>query len=101
MACHGLGTVALDRDVLQLTPQGHRMNAGLVHRVRPSPSICCYGFETFIPLRDAGLGSRERGCRYQAHAMNTLALIRAQILKAQRLHQAQLASVSKSLAPIF
>jgi hypothetical protein len=33
--------------------------------------------------------------------MNTLALIRAQILKAQRLHQAQLASVSESWAPIF
>jgi hypothetical protein len=33
--------------------------------------------------------------------MNTLALIRAQILKAQRLHQAQLVSVSKSWAPIF
>ena len=101
LACHGLGRVALDRDVLQPTPQGHRTNAGLVHRVQPSPSIRCYGFETFIPLRDAGLGSRERGCRYQAHAMNTLALIRAQILKAQRLHQAQLASVSKSWAPIF
>ncbi|MEY2749655.1 MAG: hypothetical protein RLZZ168_1671 [Cyanobacteriota bacterium] len=33
--------------------------------------------------------------------MNTLALIRAQILKAQRLHQAQLASVSKSWTPIY
>ena len=33
--------------------------------------------------------------------MNTLALIRAQILKAQRLHQAQLANVSRAWAPIF
>ena len=63
--------------------------------------IRCYGFATFIPSRDAGLGSRERGCRYQAHAMNTLALIRAQILKAQRLHQAQLATVSNPRAQIF
>ena len=33
--------------------------------------------------------------------MNTLALIRAQILKAKRLHQAQLASVSNTRAQIF
>ena len=32
--------------------------------------------------------------------MNTLALIRAQILKAQRLHQAQLATVSNPRAQI-
>jgi len=30
--------------------------------------------------------------------MNTLALIRAQILKAQRLHQAQLATMSNSVS---
>ncbi|MEN9767838.1 MAG: hypothetical protein RLZZ32_1798 [Cyanobacteriota bacterium] len=33
--------------------------------------------------------------------MNTLALIRAQILKAQRLHQAQLVSVRQAWAPIY
>ena len=33
--------------------------------------------------------------------MNTLALIRAQILKAQRLHQAQLATVTNPRAQIF
>jgi hypothetical protein len=33
--------------------------------------------------------------------MNTLALIRAQILKAKRLQQAQLVSVKKAWAPIF
>jgi hypothetical protein len=33
--------------------------------------------------------------------MNTLALIRAQILKAKRLHQAQLASTSNTRTLIF
>ena len=33
--------------------------------------------------------------------MNTLALIRAQILKAKRLHQAHLATVSNPRAQIF
>jgi len=53
------------------------------------------------PFWDARLGSRERGCQLQATAMNTLALIRAQILKAKRLHQAQLASVINPRAQIF
>jgi hypothetical protein len=52
-------------------------------------------------LWDARLGSRERGCQLEATAMNTLALIRAQILKAKRLHQAQLATVSNPRAQIF
>ena len=65
------------------------------------PSSRCYSFFTFIPIWDARLGSRERGCQFQATAMNTLALIRAQILKAKRLHQAQLASVSNPRAQIF
>ena len=62
---------------------------------------CYYHSRTFIPSWDARLGSRERGCQLEATAMNTLALIRAQILKAQRLHQAQLATVSNPRAQIF
>ena len=73
----------------------------LVHHEHFSASIRCYSFITFIPSWDARLGSRERGCQLEATAMNTLALIRAQILKAQRLHQAQLATVSNPRAQIF
>jgi len=42
-------------------------------------------------------GSRERGCQLEAHAMNTLALIRAQILKAQRLQQDSARQCEKGL----
>ncbi len=72
-----------------------------VHHEHFAASSRCYTFITFIPSRDARLGSRERGCQLEATAMNTLALIRAQILKAQRLHQAQLATVSNPRAQIF
>ena len=73
----------------------------MVHHEHFCTGSRCYTFNTFIPLWDARLGSRERGCQLEATAMNTLALIRAQILKAQRLHQAQLATVSNPRAQIF
>ena len=72
-----------------------------VHHEHFRPVAVATLFFTFIPLWDARLGSRERGCQLEATAMNTLALIRAQILKAQRLHQAQLATVSNPRAQIF
>lgn len=83
------------------TPLGASTNTQSVHHEHFYASSCCYTFCTFIPSRDARLGSRERGCQLEATAMNTLALIRAQILKAQRLHQAQLATVSNPRAQIF
>ena len=82
-------------------PERVRKITRAVHREHVFTGSRCYGFATFIPDGDARLGSRERGCQFQATAMNTLALIRAQILKAKRLHQAQLASVSNTRAPIF
>lgn len=91
---------------IQVSTDGRRYHQALqstrlVHHEHLWTSSRCYTFLTFIPLWDARLGSRERGCQLEATAMNTLALIRAQILKAQRLHQAQLATVSNPRAQIF
>lgn len=58
-----------------------------------------------IPERSSHLGRKPwqqgTGLPQMRHVMNPLALIREQILKAERLRQAQLASVQNPKAEIF
>ena len=67
----------------------------------PGSSSRCYRFGTFIPTAGRMPGQQGTGLPLWRHVVNHLALIRERILKAQRLHQAQLASVSNTRAQIF
>ena len=81
-------------------PEQRGMPEKLVSQNTPKP----VAFAT-ISIRSSLLGRKPwqqgTGLPHVRHAMNPLALIREQILKAERLRQAQLASVQNPKAEIF